>query len=312
MSAEHPGFDFVEQHDADLPSCRRSLARYVRAYTDFLRDAAECDSLPVDLGAICTRFKLTATDNPAFRDIGLDGANVDQLGLILIDGEAVATRQRFTLAHELVEKLVRALRGNVACERISAYLGESATKEKLCDWGASHLLMPLAHLRQEIGAAPAALALAQRVATRFDVSLLAALRAVAEHHPTGRTALVVWRLANKPKEMLNGDNPDQTFLFDAGTRVLPPKKVRASWTHAPRTLMPSLVGLRHGSVTDGSHVHETFYERTNGATRERVCAGGFDQVCHVDARRVRIGTEPAVVSLVSLPPTAPAHPTLSV
>ena len=302
--AQHPGYDFIEQYGT-LPSCRRSLARCVRAYADFLRARAGQHEPPVDLAAICEEFGLTSVDAGDLGEIGLDGANVDALGLILVADEARETRRRYTLAHELVEKLVRALRGNVGTRPISDYLGETPRKERLCQWGASALLLPVAHVRAEVGGAAATIALASRVAARYDVSLLAALHAVVAHHPDQRTALLVWRLANKPTELRGAPPEGQGALFEEGYRALPPKAVRVWWSSYPQSLRRALVGVRDASTPEGSHVHEVLHGRATGLVRERVRVGRFDQTCDLDAQRVRLGDEACVVSLLTLP-SAPA------
>lgn len=303
----HPGHEFVQGYEPGLPTCRATLGQLVRAYADFLRDAAGQKGFPVDVASVADAFRLTVVDADLIRPLGIDGANIDALGLVLLSSDGPETRRRFTLAHELVEKLVAALRGNRLAPVVQSYLGDTGRKERLCHWGAAALLLPRDALHAVLAkmdlasSAPASLASASAVADQFGVSLFVAAQALAERYGQSRTALVVWRLANKPTELRSAAAENQTTLFGERSTALPPKAARVWWGVFPHHLRDIEASVRHSSSPAGSVVHTALTTGTSGTGQERVAIGKLDAVCDVDARRVLFGDEPVVVSLVRLP-----------
>lgn len=306
----HPGHEFVQQYEPSFPTSRMAFARCLRDYADFLRRASDENHPPIDLEAICRTFGLTVADAAPFADIQLDGANVDNLGLILIAEDTHHARRRFTLAHELVEKLIVALRGFPYPRDLGEYVEETPRKERLCNRGAADLLMPASHVRDQLRGAEPTLDLASQLVETYHVSFLAAVQAIVRHHASQRAALVVWRLAHKPSDLRGPHDPGQGSLFPVDHRPLPAKAVRVAWSafpsHLVRRIEPS---VRHSSCPTGSHVHEVYHGRAKGPSYERVKIGQLDADCHVDARRVHLGDEPSVISLLTLPADhGPRHP----
>ena len=304
-----PGYEFIEQYEHGLPSCSRTLARCVRAYAEFLRTEADQSIPPIDVDAICNAFGLQLLDGSAFTGNGPEGASLDALGLIVIVEGDHEARRRFTVAHELIEILLRAIRGNHLGPGLDEYVGDTGKKEALCHWGASHILAPDEHVHPISSGRPASLALADTLTEQFGISLLAAAHTLCDRDRARRTALVVWRLAHKPTEANGPDNTNQTALFGVGHRPMPPKKVRVWWAKLPKHLDHLQVTVRHSSTPDGSHIHAVYHGDPSVITHERVQIGRFDAVCGVDARRVQLGDEVAVVSLLSLPPEYGPTPT---
>jgi len=310
--ARQPGYEFIERYNPGLPSCPASLARCVRAYADFLRAEAEQTEPPVDVDAICKAFGLQILDGSLLAGAGPDGASLDALGLIVVVEGDHEARRRFTVAHELVEILVRALRGNNLGPGLDRYVDDTGKKEALCHWGASHVLVPHELTQSITSTQPATLALASELSQQFHVSLLAAAHTLCDRDRSRRTALVVWKLANKPSELHGGEDKAQTSLFGVGHRPLPPQKVRVWWARLPKHLSRLQVTVRHSSAADGSHVHTVYHQGLTGSVDERVQIGRFDAVCRVDARRVQLGNDTAVVSLLGLPPEyGPSAPDLT-
>lgn len=312
--ARQPGYEFIEQYELGLPSCTVSLATCVRDYADFLRAKAEQTEPPFDVDAICRAFDLQLLDGTALSGSGPDGASLDALGLIVVVEGDHEARRRFTIAHELIEILVRALQGNQLGPVLADYVGDTGKKEALCHWGASYVLAPDVHVRPLWRDGGASLALADELSRRFGLSLVAAAHTVCDRDRSRRTALVVWRLAHTAAEERTPGDVGQTALFGVGHRPMPPQKVRVWWARFPKHLSHLQVTVGNSSTPNGSHVHTTYHGGAPGTARERVQIGRFDGVCAVDARRVRLGDEVAVVSLLGLPPkygpTAPA-PTLA-
>ena len=301
--ARHPGQEFIERYEPSFPTSTKAFATCLVDYADFLREASGETEPPIDLDAICKTFGLTIADAAPLADIQIDGANIDNLGLILIAEDPHHARQRFTLAHELVEKLVVALRGFQYPRDLGEYVKETPRKERLCNRGAADLLVPAPHVRNLLHDEEPTLDLASQLVDTYHISFLAAIRAIVRHHPWQRSALVVWRLAHKPKDLKDPHDPDQASLFPVDHRPLPTKAVRAAWssfpTHLSRKIEPS---VRHSSSPAGSHLHEVYHGRATGRAHERVKVGNLNADCHVDARRVHLGDELSVISLLTLPP----------
>lgn len=301
FGVRHPGYEFIEQHREGLPTCRRSLARFVRAYTDFLRHAAGQHGVPIDVDAVYRSFDLRIVETGELGAMGIEGANVDALGLVLVSTDDPVTRRRFTLAHELVEKLVAALREHRLPSRLDAYIGDTPKKERLCHWGAAALLLPLRAFREDTADGDISLASASAIASRYHVSLLVALHALVTRDGVGRTALVVWRLAHKPSDLASAPAANQMALFESGYRAMPPKAVRVWWAVFPPHLRHIEQSVCHASTPAGSLLHTTYEDGQPRAAEERVAVGQLDAVCGVDARTVQLGEERAVVSVLRLP-----------
>lgn len=300
--ARQPGREFIEQYEHGLPSCSLSLASCVRAYADFLRAESRQTEPPFDVDAICDTFGLRMMDGASLSGTGMEGASLAEFGIIVVVEGDHEARRRFTIAHELIEILVRALRGNRLGPGLDEYVGDTGKKEALCHWGASHLLAPDEHVDPIASGRSTSLALADALRERFRISLLAAAHALCDRDRARRTALVVWRLAHKPTEDRAPANANQTSLFGVGHRLMPPPKVRVWWAKLPKHLDHLQVSVRHASTLDGSHVHAIYHGGPPGVATERVQIGRFDAACRVDARKVRLGEETAVVSLLCLPP----------
>jgi hypothetical protein len=150
-------------------------------------------------------------------------------GLILINEDDLATRQRFTEAHELMEILFTSLSHSKgwAARRIGVFKIDA--KERLCNEGAAELLMPLATFAPRVCQAGVSYHTARQLAAEFQVSTTAALVRTARVGP-GLHAVVLWRMKNKPTEIQDQGSSEQLSLFADHPAAIPAKKLRVEWT----------------------------------------------------------------------------------
>jgi hypothetical protein len=154
-----------------------------------------------------------------------------ELGIIVINSTDSEKRQKFTKAHELVEMLFSALppgRDLGSGWRLDRPGGfKEITKEFLCNWTAANLLMPPNHVQELIKQYGVNFDCAELIAANCDVSLSAALVQLARNSQDGHF-VVLWRMKNKPREILNASNDTQMTMFGVDN-ALPAKKLRVEW-----------------------------------------------------------------------------------
>lgn len=204
----------------------------VLAYAEFLRNEAGLNGiLPVDLGKIFGHFQIPETlfaPLPQQQGLLLDAKR----GIIVINSNDPEKRQKFTIAHELVELLFKALpqgkdlgRG-WELKRPGGF--KETTKEFLCNWTAANLLMPPLFIENEIKKLGVTLDCARSIAEKCEVSLSAALVQVARNSPR-QHFVVLWRIKNKPTELNNSNNASQMTMFGV-QNIAPAKKLRVEWS----------------------------------------------------------------------------------
>lgn len=221
MTLLHPGKLFLERH-GQIQSANDAFA-----YGDFLRSEAGIgNSLPVDLDAIFKHFGLP---QPQYVPLGnLQALLVEAgSGLILVNSEEPELRQRFSMAHELVEMLFSVLpQGSGLVAKPGGF--SQVTKEKICDQVAANLLMPPKHVQQVCSTKGISFETALAISNECNVSRTAALVQMARHSPR-KHFVVLWRMKNKPTEIQNSSGQQQMTLFPT-TNDLPPKKLRVEWS----------------------------------------------------------------------------------
>ncbi len=215
----HPGRAFLRIHGPV-----QELAD-VYAYAGYLRrEAGLKPDTPVDLGAIYDHFGIpTPRQAPLPNQQGL--LLNPETGLIIINENDIAARQRFTVAHELMELLFDALpqgRGWAIGQKgpFSRHV-----KEKLCDRGAAQLLMPESEILRVGTKRGVSFQTAHALADRFGVSTTAALVQLVRLSPHAHS-LVMWNWMLK-----KGEQPPagQLALFDSPPENQPQKKLRVQW-----------------------------------------------------------------------------------
>lgn len=140
---------------------------------EIARMAGANDQPGIDLNQLATRWGVSTITRR--HDMVPDGRTVwepDGRIRIELNAERPATRQRFTLAHEIGHVLIANPRGHRLVRHRSPGLTQD-TEETLCDWIAASLLMPHTWIRTYAHRRPS-LNLVRLIAARADVSLSAA------------------------------------------------------------------------------------------------------------------------------------------
>lgn len=227
MSFIHPGRLYLEKIGAI------ENAEDVFEYANFLRTEAGVDGvIPVDIDAIFHHFHIpTPKLAPLSTQQGL--LFNAEYGIMIINSEDPATRQKFSKAHELVELLFSELPQGISLGGgwfLKCPGGfKEKTKEHLCDQTAANLLMPPDEIQKRIQLYGANFNCGRLVATEFEVSLSAALVHIARLSPE-RCAVVFWQMKNKPSELKKQPAQNQLILFGLDSIDGPAKKLRVVWS----------------------------------------------------------------------------------
>jgi hypothetical protein len=292
----HPGDMFIKRYGPV-----RQTSDVVR-YADFLREESGLkDDLPVDLGAIHRHFRMPP---PVLGSLpGQQGVTVDwEAGLILLQADDPVVRQRFSNAHELMEMLFGAHEGLPHHEHWQVRFSQDE-KEHLCDEGAAALLMPGSlfskHLCEEGVCLPGASALA----ALFDTSFLAAILRMIKLG-AGAHMMLVWRYCLKPAEIRELPSPLQQSLW-AEFDPSPPRKWRVWWSSCsePANSEWQYSLPRFKSIPDDSLIAQA--AKSDSTLREFTSIdrvkGKAGVTCFAEAKRIMIGDELCIVSLLHLP-----------
>jgi len=222
MAYTNPGQSFIEIFGP------AESAEDVMRYARFLREEAGLTvEPPIDLTQIYSRFGIPTPKRASLpRQQGL--LVNPESGLIIVNEDDLAVRQRFTEAHELMEFLFCALPSGKGWAARQSGVFKSNTKERLCNEGAAELLMPHATFASRVRRAGVSYQTARLLAYEFQVSTSAALVRVARLGP-GRHAVVLWRMKNKPTEIRDKVPANQLTLFGDEPKALPPEKLRVEW-----------------------------------------------------------------------------------
>lgn len=296
----HPGFEFIESYASGLPDTRRALAKCVRDYVEYLlRESRQTGDPPVEIEPIFERFHLkhgAETLRDTLPDV--QGFASSDLGLILSSDDDPLTRQRFTHAHELLEFLVSALQGNQYRSHVGSYL-KGQKKERLCNWGAGRLLMPLQSFSERLSHHGLSIQTTKKLATEYRTSPLATLYHIVNSFPRN-CGLIIWRHDWKPSELGAVASDNQTALFESHYRHAPPKQLRVWWSvFGPQA--KKLQPPRHKSIHHDSLLCRAFEEGTVQSGRERLELVHLSGEFFIEATPFRFGTELCVLSLIHWP-----------
>jgi hypothetical protein len=286
----HPGREFVDQFGP-----AESVQDFGR-YANFLREKAGLAvSDAVDLEAIYHAFGI-----PSPKRVSLPGQqgmllNPDS-GLILINQDDIAARQRFTEAHELMELLVDALPAGLGLFSGQKGPFRHTTKEQLCNQAAANLLMPVpvfsaAGLEGQVG-----FGLARKLSRRYDVSTTAALVQLVRVVP-GQLAIVAWRMKFKKADRSQQVPPEQMLLFKDLGPLGPAKKLRVDWSiSAPDgPFVP-----KNKSADQSSSIYEAWNQSQFTAAIEQLDLGSRQAHCRLENLPFRDDGEALVLSLIEI------------
>lgn len=279
----------------------------VRRYVRFLRDAAGigCEP-PVTLDRIFAQFGIPKPVYAALPDQQGLLLNPNSGSMIINDGDP-RVRQRFTEAHELVELLFSALPSGSgwATRRTGGF--KHGAKERLCNEGASELLMPEASFVPRLRAAGVSYRAARQLALEFEVSTTAALVRMTQIGP-GRHAVVLWRMKNKPTEMRNARPANQLRLFGEAAADLPAKKLRVEWSVAGPNI--SLIPVDK-SVPEDSSIYVSWRSGVSTSGEDYLDLANCSGIFRCENQPFEIDGETEVLSLLHLPGDSGCGPSLT-
>lgn len=272
----------------------QSADELVEGYANFLLNEARAFSLPVQLDRVKEHTKLTVHRKRLARD--QRGFTTPDLSIYLnvLDGPTV---QKFTLAHELMEVFFFALKDGCADHWMDEGLFTSLCdeKERYCDKGAAHLVMPLPLFRELIPESKLSFHLVQEIASFCEVSLTAVLWRIVEYQ-LSPILVIFWAYKHKPSEVVPS-HIGQGNLFGAPEDMDPPKKMRVERVFSPPgfPFIPPDKSMPVDSSVQVAYItgkETTGYERLDlVAIRGRYC---------IESRAFDVSGERKVMSLIHL------------
>ncbi|MEO5931016.1 MAG: hypothetical protein ABIR47_13860 [Candidatus Kapaibacterium sp.] len=278
-----------------VPRNYPELIDSIERYTTFLRAyTGHTATSKIDEETITTAFGLRKEHLPLLPS--QRGLTIEPIGLIGINGEDIATRQRFTFGHELMELYFSYLVRLSPSPTIARYC-DGRDKENLCERGSGMLLMPPAVIKPMVDAGGVSIAMASRLTYQFGSSLTAAFIAMIsvadEPH-----AVVSWKLAWKESEK-SFVRDELIPLFD-DYEFRPPKKIRVQWSMISEATSRITI-FREKSAEENSPVllAHSSGTATTGADRLHTTAGVL--TVSVEARPFQTATDSHVIALYSLP-----------
>ncbi len=301
-----PGRQFIHQYEEGLPDTPAELSRCIKDYARYLIEQSGQGGVPpVSLGPICDRFSLLLSEaDLKAGGIGIEGMNVADMGVLLYDASDPAVRQRFTLAHELVESLMQALQGNRYRDAVARYV-EGPRKERLCNWGASLILMPpeIFHEHVQIENGPSIKA-AERIGRTFQTSRLSTLWHMVYCYPQ-EVGLILWKHAHKPMDTSPAASTGQLSLLEEETQEVesqrsPRKELRVQWCvfggAAGKFQVP-----KHKSISRDSVIFQAYDEGKLHRGRETVDLVNLEGEFEIEAMPFEVGPDAYVASLFHWP-----------
>ena len=291
MPYTNPGESFI--HQFGPPESIDDVISYAR----YLREESGIAAVPpIDLAKIYARFDIPPPKRTPLPD--LQGMLLDpESGLILINEDDLATRQRFTEAHELMEILFTSLPCSKgwAARRIGVFKTE--VKERLCNEGAAELLMPYATFAPRVRQAGVSYQTARQLAVEFRISITAALVRAARVGP-GLHAVVLWRMKNKPTEIRAQGSSEQLSLFADHPMAVSPKKLRVEWTLSG-PMIPYIP--RDKSVPEDSSIYKAWQDGVYTTGQDNLELGKAKGTFRSENQPFESQGERCVLSLLHLP-----------
>jgi Zn-dependent peptidase ImmA (M78 family) len=250
-------------------------------------------ALPVRLELVHQYFGLSVQRSRLSRD--QQGFTTEDLNIYL-NAEDPPTRQKFTLAHELIEVFFFALKDENADHEWmtdQCFVALCDHKERYCNKGAAELIMPLPLFRDLVAERPMSLQWAQEVAEICEVSLKATLWRIIESKLSA-VALVIWRYKNSPKEL----KPPKTAQVSRGMRApVPPKKMRVEEAYPPPGY--GFIPIDK-SVTLESSIYQAFRDGVATSAIEELDLVGLRGRYFVESCPFIVNNERRVLSLIHL------------
>jgi hypothetical protein len=268
----NPAVDFLKEAHLGGPDA------IIQGYAQFLLHTSGAYRLPVPLSRVHRYFGFPVHHHRLAAD--QQGFTTEDLS-IYVNSEDWPTRQKFTLAHELMEVL------------FTCFATLCDDKERYCNKGAAELIMPLPLFQDVVGLRPISLEWAQEVAERCRVSLKATLCRMIETGLTP-TVLIIWHCKNSPRELRSQPSMRTN---QGGKGTIPPKKMRVAGVFSP----PGFAYIPPDkSVAPGSSIHQTYIDGFPKSAEEELDLVGLRGRYLVESRAFVAGGERRVMSLIHL------------
>lgn len=284
---ENPAKLYLEGHSV------KSLADVI-AFTDFLRtESGVSSNPPINLQAIINRFGLPdpMTVNLPQQQ-GMIIPHSEPFQIIIHDGD-IASRQRFSLAHELIELLFLELPGEIRPDRLKENIF-GTKKERICQAGAANLLMPRESFHPRAMRMGLSFQSAELLADEFEVSLMAALCRLIDMYPK-QGVMILWQLRNKPTELKKEVPDNQLELPGFHPTNLPAPKLRVAWSYGN---FKDLFIPEHKSIPDDSSVYEAWKTNRFASGEEKIPFGGLATKAIIESNPFSIDGEKQILSLI--------------
>ena len=297
---EHPGQAYVQE--AGLPAHASDLLDHVEAYARFLRYRAGVHgTAAAHLSVIIRHFGIDVRRGPlGARQRGFVVGRT--VGALVVNARDDARRQRYTLAHELVELLIEALAEWRLPRGVASALGGPA-KERLCEAGAAMLLMPAVAVERLSGGEVPGLQQASVLAEDFGVSLtpgLIRLVRLSKH----QTVLTAWRELDAWGQR-RSKTPGQLQLELIGCGEARAKRaLRLAWYTAAQRERHGRMRLRMEAPVNSPIAHAFASPAARTFHAPHLFTGLLRGCFTVEARRYCIGGVPTVYAIMNRVPPA--------
>ncbi|HRN51117.1 MAG TPA: ImmA/IrrE family metallo-endopeptidase [Anaerolineales bacterium] len=290
MGYEDPAHLYIERHGnvADVSD--------LIAYADFLRkESGITDDPPINLNAISLRFGIPVPQAARLKD--QQGALVstsDGIPQILVKADDSRYRQRFTHAHELMEFLFLDSPGDVKIEYSKPTIFRGA-KERVCQVGAAHLLMPQSTFRPQAITLGLSFHSAEKLAGIFEVSFMASLFRLIDQYEN-EAALILWKMKNKPKEIRNKISDKQLQIPGFEGSFLSKPQLRVEWSYGT---INSVFIPRDKSIQEESSTYKTWETGNYSLAPEPFPFGKLNSKAIFENKTIAVDGETFVLSLIT-------------
>ena len=299
MSAkpENPGIAFLRTHRGE------NAEELIAAYAQYLLHESEACQIPVSLGRIIKHFRLQSYKAPLPGSRGLTTPDLD----IFVNVDDTNTVQRFSVAHELMELLLIALK-NEGCSWMSEVMFAKlwGAKERLCELGAAELLMPMDLFKPLVQREGVSMGTAEKLANLCRVSLTAAFRRVVDTD-LAKCAVIRWRFTHSKTQFVPS-KIGQLPLFGDADSMDPPKKLRVERVYVSPSVRASKTFIpREKSVDDSTLVFRAYNDGVPTAGYDDLDLARLRGRYYTENRPIKIDGEWRVLSLVYLETTMPTQ-----
>jgi len=191
------------------------------------------------------------------------------------------------------------LKGNRYPSSLLPYI-EEEEKERLCNWGAARLLMPIEFFHEHVQQFGIGIQSAENIGQHFGTSRLATLWHMVNCYPR-KCGLIIWKRAHKPTQQNSIPASNQIDIWgDKPSSHGPQKEVRVQWTvfgrEARRYHVP-----KHKSVESDSLIARALDDDELKTGREHVDLVGLEGEVEIEAVPFTVRDEPHVLSLFHWP-----------